>query len=141
MTLTSVREAGLSDVEQLISWGRAFHAISPWRHASYDADAVRQIITDAIEVDHATVFMHDKGAIGGVVTPLWLAPEYKIAKELFWYSGGGGKELLDAFEEWAERLGANEIMMSGLDELGEKPKEIYRKRGYSPIEYSYVKRF
>lgn len=135
-----VREAGLSDIDTLVSWGRDFHKASPWRHAHYDEAAVRQILTDTIESETAVVFMHDKGMIAGFIMPLWLSPDHKIAHELFWWATEGGGVLLKALEKWAEEQGANEIVMVGLHEAGDRVKRIYEAKGYLPKEYSYSKR-
>lgn len=135
-----IREAGLDDLDRLLSWGREFHQFSPWRHTPYSEGAVRQILTDIFDSDTATVLMHDKGMIGGFIMPLWLAPDHHLAHELFWWAESDGGSLLDAFEDWAKSKGAKEVIMLGLHGVdGDKVKRIYTHKGYNPREYTYSK--
>lgn len=140
--INPIREARLEDIDRLISWGERFHAASSWRHAPYSPDAVRRTLTEIIQSERAVVLMHNHGMIGGFLTPVWLSENHDLAHELFWYceKKGEGKRLLNAFEDWAKRLGAKDIVMVGLEYNREKIDGIYRHMGYSPIEQSYLKR-
>lgn len=84
------------------------------------------------------------GAIGG----MWYPDPYSgrtIAMEFFWYvrpeHRGYGTKLLNAFEEWAAGVPADEVRMVHLQHsMPEKLAVLYRRRGYAPIETHWGKR-
>lgn len=135
-----VREAGLEDIDQLISWGRLFHRASTWSHVEFSEDSIRQKLIDTIESDQAVVLMHDCGMIGGFLAPVWITEGYVVAHESFWWAEKGGGSLLRAFERWAKENGAQSAVMMHLEDGTDRVQRIYEHMGYKAIERSYEKR-
>lgn len=87
------------------------------------------------------IFLHDNGMIGGVLMPLYFAPTFKIAAELFWWAPDGDGGLREAFEGWA-RENADAVQFSGLCDHREGAiNRLYRRGGFERAEVSYLKRF
>lgn len=139
MISNDVREAGLSDLGQLLEWGARFHEQSNWSHEPFDAERVKQTLLKMIEADGAVVLKHDRGMIGGLLTPLWFSTR-TIAQELFWYAEDDGGRLLKAFEAWAARRDADYLMMTGLKDERGRIQRLYARKGYEVAEYLYRKK-
>lgn len=85
------------------------------------------------------------GALGFLLYNDLLSGEYS-ALEAFWFitkeNRGEGMQLLEQFEDEAQKLGVKRVLMAHLSRLmPEKIKSIYLKRGYRHIETTYVKEF
>lgn len=88
-------------------------------------------------------FEDDKpiGMIGGAIA-YFIFGGVKYATEVAWWvepeyrKSGIGKELIEAFEYWANQVGCKFVSMSALDK--ELPK-FYEKLDYSFAEVSYIK--
>lgn len=66
------------------------------------------------------------------------------ACEIFWFVAeskrGQGMELLKTFESWAKQEGCKRIIMAYLEDLmPDVLKNVYKRRGYKPMEVHYVK--
>lgn len=68
------------------------------------------------------------------------------ASEAFWFvlpehrNGLAGIRLFEAFEQWADDVGASRRIMAHINGLHpEKMRDFYVRRGYRPIETHYVK--
>ena len=84
------------------------------------------------------------GALGSVIGEGMFSPCI-IATECWWYMRkpwrGHGIVLLDAFEEWAKKAGAEYVAMVHLMQLQpEKLGELYLARGYVELERHFVKK-
>ena len=104
-------------------------------------DKVKQTIDNLIETESLLVAGEPAtGMIGGIIYPHYFNDEV-IAQELFWWVSplhrGSGIKLLNAFEEWAEKRGADKVMMISLEK--NDVSRIYTKRGYSALEHTYEK--
>jgi GNAT superfamily N-acetyltransferase len=105
--------------------------------------------TKLVESGIGTVFFEEKegkptGMIGGVAHPDINSGEI-TATEFFWYVDpeykGSGLKLLRQFEEWARIMGCVNIVMVHLENnMPEKLKNIYLKKGFRHIESHYSKR-
>ena len=82
------------------------------------------------------------GLLGGMINN-FIFGDIKMAVEIAWWvepefrKSGLGKELIDAFELWANKNGCAFITLSFLED---KPAKIYEDIGYSFAEKSYIKR-
>jgi GNAT superfamily N-acetyltransferase len=102
-----------------------------------------------IETGIGTIFFEEKegmpiGMIGGVTHPDINSGEM-TATEFFWYVDpnykGSGLKLLKKFEEWAKDKDCVNIVMVHLENnMPEKLKRIYLKKGFCHIESHYSKR-
>lgn len=111
----------------------------------YTTNAVESMIRDTLThvYNRNTVIFLEPGAgiIAGLACP-FLYGECLVASELAWWveptmrSTKVGKELMDAFEDWARNEGCKLITMISIDDtLG----KYYEKRGYSLYEHAYMK--
>lgn len=135
-----IRRATPDDMEHVVELGRAFHAYSPWRGVSYDHDAIRAFVAGCIET--GAIFLSETGMCGGLVSPLYFNPAFRIGVEFFWWAPDGGSALRQAFEDWAREEGAQGVQFSALsDEHLPAVTRIYRRSGFAPAETAFVKRF
>jgi GNAT superfamily N-acetyltransferase len=132
-----IRPATLADLDQITAWGAEFHAASGML-APFDAEATRVFVARLIEASGAVVLMHERGMIGGLLSPAYCAPQWVIAVELFWWAESGGMALLRAFEAWAKENGASEVRMTTLAALP-RAEGVLKRAGYSPAELSHAK--
>lgn len=79
--------------------------------------------------------------LGGQLVEMFFSREAIHASEMFWWSEGRGKELLEAFEQWAREAGATGIIMADLNdpERNAVMESLYGKRGYALTERHFVK--
>ncbi len=139
MPLTRTFDAAFPEA---VSLGAKFHAMSPWRHEAYDAEAVRAFLQSMIDNPDGYFVCTGKGLIGGILIPLWFSPHVKLAVEMFWYSEeiGEGKKLREGFEQWANDRGAKHIQFSALaDKNEDKLRRIMARSGYDAIEVGFRK--
>lgn len=132
-----VRQATLSDIDQIIAWGREFHTYGPWRDRVPFVEAdLRVSIGAMLESENGAVFIDDNGMCGGILFPMYFNLSHLVAQELFWWSKDG-REVREAFEAWAMARGASSIQMSCLaDDRESATRRLFRIRGYRPIETS-----
>lgn len=102
--------------------------------------AVRQMGLGLIEV--GAIFTNETGFIAGMLTPLYFNPSVFVATEIAWWAPeGGGRELREAFEDWAREKGAVEAQCSALaDENFQDVNRKYQAGGYQLKELTYLKR-
>jgi hypothetical protein len=136
-----VRIATAEDIPSLVEMGRAFHAMSPHKFmGEYMPDAVKAMLAFLIASPDGLVVTNDTGAIGGLVTRVYFCPLKKQMEEAFWWASSGGKELREMFEAESKAMGADFVLMSGLEnERSEAIGRVFRKAGYVPVERRFVK--
>lgn len=134
-----IRRATQADVATATAFAREFHSESV--HASIP------VVPDILEtwmgglIDQGAVFLSSRGIIGGLVSPIYFNPAYRVAVELFWWAPEGGKALREAFEAWAVEQGVDAIQFSGQrNERSETIEKLFRRAGYEPVETGFVKR-
>ncbi len=131
-----IREATYSDLNRLVSMGEKFHQKSDMDAPYRDEDAVGFLMS-LIENPHAVVLISEGGMIGGQLVPAYFSRDWIMSVELFWWAeDGNGRKLLEAFENWSQKSGANEVRMTTLSNLGGADK-IMNRRGYDAKEISY----
>lgn len=136
-----IRRATEADLLALLPFAEAFHAYYPLTAGrEFDPIAQARGLLSFIEGENSVVLMHDHGAIGGIVSPLWCDPSVKVATELFWWAERDGLALKTAFEEWARATGADYVQMISI--FGKRDvAPIYRRSGYMPVEACFVRAF
>lgn len=130
------------DAGDIFRFARAFHQGSVWAHLPFDQAAVARFLVSLEDHEDGILIHHKHGAIGGIVQPLWFCPGVKVAAELFWFSesNGAGRELLAAFEAWAQERGADYVQMSAMADAHEPAlRRIMRRVGYTPAEIGFAK--
>jgi len=129
-----IRAATPDDIPRLVAWGREFHAAAALPCA-YDEGATAGFLAQLIDAGQP-VLMHERGFIGGVLTPVYCDPAWLVAIEMFWWAERDGRQLLAAFEAEAKARGAREIRMTSLSALP-RADGLLRRLGYAATEISY----
>lgn len=137
--MPAVWPATEDDIPRLLATAEAFLAYHPvTSQCPRDMDAIDAMLRRMIDADDACLLVHEHGVIGGVINPLWSNPSIKVASEMFWWADKGGRSLLDAFEAWAKENGANIVQMLAI--MGRRDvTSVYDRRGYFPVEMSFMK--
>ena len=137
-----IRPAELSDIPRLLEMGQRFSETAKLiEHVGYVADDMRETFAVLIEGGHP-VFIGENGAIGASSTQHPFNRRHIAAQELFWWSEGReGLSLLDALEGWCE-ANCHSLRMITLHAVRpEATGRLYERRGYVPLEHSYIKTF
>jgi GNAT superfamily N-acetyltransferase len=140
--LVLIRAARFEDIPALLEMGARFsNKARLIEHVGYDPENMADTFAILIEGGHP-IFLSENGAIGGTSSPHPFNHKHIIAQELFWWAeGGGGLRLLEAFEDYA-REHCHSVRMLALHALEpERVGAIYRRRGYAPLEYGWIKVF
>lgn len=135
----SVRPAVEADIPRLLGYAEQFLAYHPMMRAlPRDLGAIEATLRRMMTSDEAVLLVHDRGVIGGVLSPVWASPSVLVATELFWWAELGGRPLMKAFETWAQSKGASVVNMIAI--MGERDvTPIYDRAGYVPTELSFVR--
>jgi hypothetical protein len=136
-----IREAVLADIPRLVEMGRQFFDASGMaRFTKFDLADASKFLRSMIESESAAIFVHDEGAIGGVLTPWYSCSASLNAAEMFWWAKKNGLPLLRSFEQWAKVKGAHCVTVSSLEALeAARVGRVYARMGYEPTERTYVK--
>ena len=137
-----VREATYADLPRLVQLGHQFWKHSPYEGiADFNEESLLSYGAALIEEDRSVIFTNGRGMIGGTLMPLYFG-QTLVAQEIFWYAQEGGKELLDAFEQWAKDQGASQVAVSsfaGETRMHKLIETLYKRRKYKATETQYLK--
>lgn len=142
LTSSEILRSDEIDFDEALEACRAFYDANIYGKANYGFDD--QSVLLALQHSHAQggLFMNDRGGILiGIITPVVFNHGILIASELAWWApNGGGRELREAFTEWAISSGATQFHLTALvDENLNKVTENLIKNGYEPKEIAFVK--
>lgn len=124
----------------LVEMGAAFHAASG-EAGEFCPDTVIRFLRYLMR--EGCLFVSERGMIGGFAWPSPWSRDHRIAMEAFWWAEDrNGSALMQAFEDWAASIGAQDIRMGYLHKLApEKVERKLRSRGYEPLETIMVKKW
>lgn len=125
---------------------------SPYAHLGVDEEKTYETVNAFLSAPKEEriiilAIVDDKpvGMLAGMISEL-LINRMKIASEVMWwmdpeYRGSRvSLELLDAYEFWATKCGANVIQLSTVEtEQAERIGKLYNRRGYKLTERGYIK--
>lgn len=137
-----IRKAVASDIPALLAMGAKFAERARLiDHVGYVEKDMASCFAALIEGGHP-VFVSETGAIGATSTPHPFNHAHICAQELFWWSEGrDGLRLLSALEGWCAEH-CHSLRMITLEAVEpERTGRIYERRGYAPLEHSYLKVF
>lgn len=137
-----IRRASREDIPRLLEMGRKFSEKANLAgHVGYDPHSMVQTFEAMIANGHP-LFVSDTGAIGATCLPHPFNSEHIAAQELFWWSEGrDGLALLEALEKHCDEH-CHSLTMITLEAIRpEATGRLYRRRGYAPLEHSYVRIF
>lgn len=149
--MITIRKAIISDVDAIIRMAKAFLRASRFNEIEADIGATKIFIETAISSDDKVIFVASDGDVivgmlGIAKVPVCFAPESSLAQELFWWvekdyrKKSVGVSLIIAAEDWADKVGARSITMTGLHGFGiEVTTKIYEKRRYEKLETTFIK--
>lgn len=136
-----IRQATPDDMPHILACARAFHAYGVWKHVPLDETAFCAF-AEAVVNGAGAIFVSDDGMCGGVVSPFYFNPAFRLAAELFWWAPSEGRALREAFEAWAKDQGASAVQFSAMaDEHLPAVSRLYRMAGFKPVETAFVKEF
>lgn len=133
------RFATEADEDHVILMAKDFFAVSPYGSVEFEEEAVRVLFRQLLI--GGCVIVSERGFIAGALTPLFFAPQLKVATEVAWWAPeGGGTELRELFEAWAEDNDASAVQMSTLNNpYAARLAGNLTDNGYAPVEVSYLK--
>lgn len=139
----SVRIATAEDKDLVIQMANKFIASTEYAEQA-DADKISNMIDVFISSDgndKLLILYDDIGMLAGIVTEFPFGKN-RVATDVAWWvepderGKKAGKELLEAFEFWAKKVGCSMVTMVCLDDqLG----KYYEKKGYRLFERAYMK--
>jgi len=148
----SVRESTIDDLGDLVRLGATFHAATPaHQKLPFDEPSFRRFCEQALDnPDIGFWVVEQDGKVAGmtaaIIYPTYFNVNCFIAQELFWWvdeqarGSGAGKELIEAIEGWARKHKVDAVFMLALaDKNEEKMQNLYARRGYRPIERTFMK--
>lgn len=135
-----IRKATIEDYSAVFAMAKKFAEESPYKDLC-TITRLRSVVLDCLLSPDRVVFMNEHGMIAGMYTVFIYGSDLN-AVELAWWvdpehrTSGLGKELIQAFEDWAKDNGCKMVTMISLDDdLG----KYYEKRGYKLNERAYLK--
>lgn len=133
------RFATEADEDHVIAMAKDFFAASPYSGVEFEEEAVRVLFRKLLI--GGCVIVNERGFIAGALTPLFFAPHLKVATEVAWWAPeGGGTELRELFEAWAEDNEASAVQMSTFNNpYAARLAGNLTSNGYAPVEVSYLK--
>lgn len=137
-----IRPATLEDIPALLEMGARFAERARLiEHVGYVAEDMAETFAAMIGNGHP-VFIGRHGAIGATQTVHPFNRQHILGQEVFWWSEGReGLALFDALERHCEQE-CHSLRMITLEAVNpEKTGRFYERRGYVPLEHSYIKVF
>lgn len=152
-----IRAAVPADYDEIAGMLADFHAAAGTQYTRFDKPSAIQTIAYLATLPAGAVLvakagMADRagvniiGVIGGIIVPVFVDFAQLQAHEAFWWvrpearRTGAGIALIAALEQWAIAGGAKTLTMVSFHGSGhEAVGDLYRRRGYAPFEYHYIK--
>jgi len=138
-----IRNATLSDIPRLLDMGDRFADRARLAdHVGWDRESGEKTFRYLIESPDGVLVISDDGAAGGLAHPHPFNLSMRVGQEMFWWSEGkGGLALLTALEDEARSIGVLYWTMITLEAIRPQATgKLYQRRGYTPLEHSYIKR-
>jgi GNAT superfamily N-acetyltransferase len=149
-----VRKAETKDLPTLVKLGAEFYKDTQHsKHTPYSGDDVQKLLHVMLENPLSVVFVSELdngeviGTAGAMLYPLWMNPKHITGQEMFWYvmpehrKSKAGKLMFDALEEWASERADSFCVTALASEHEKRVGQMYEKKGYVPLERTYVKEF
>ena len=112
-----VRRARISDMQNIVDFMAAYHPTSNLASVPFvrkDAVKVVEYHITHRDTNPLLAFSDEGGLIGMLfaeLVPYFFNSKYYFASDLQFISKGAGMQLMQAFKEWAEGIGAHQIIM------------------------------
>ena len=145
-----IRLAAQEDLPELFRMGREFLSCTAFAHVPFDEATFANLCLGLINGGGVILVAENGASLCGMIAmvafPHYFNASVKAAQEFFWWvdpeSRGNGVaiRLLGAAEDWAREQGCATVHMLALDALnGDEVSALYARRGYSPLERTFVR--
>jgi hypothetical protein len=136
-----IRAARHDDIPALLEMGEKFSSRAGLvHHVGYNPEHMAATFAAMIDAEDHVILIGERGAIGAVCCPHPFNYDHKAAQELFWWSEGReGLALLTALETWARGRAASLQMITLEAVEPERTSKIYARKGFVPLERSFIK--
>lgn len=127
------------EIEPVIEMARKFVAASPYSGVEVSDATLEGLCYQIAEA--GCLIVSERGFVAGLLSPLFFAPEIRVATELAWWAeDGNGEALREAFEAWATASGAAAVQFSTLNNsFAPRLAATLTGAGYTPVEVAYIK--
>jgi hypothetical protein len=140
----------MSDLPRLVTMARRFHEESPYNFFTFAPEKVAAQFRGMIDNPDFLVAVGTKkdGPVGMIVAQV-LQPIFShdlCSAEIAWYiqpedrKGTLGLRLTNFYDEWIAEKGAKVTSYSMLSTSPKSIKEIYTRKGCSPVEITYMRK-
>jgi hypothetical protein len=127
------RYATMSDTERIVELAREEHKGSKFAGMLFAPEAVRQTVYAFIHEPRRTLLVTEHGYLFGLIQPMGFSSEL-AALEYAWFSKNGeGMVLFVAFDEWAKRMGASQVVLHDYTEDGRLGQVLQRRFGFNEM--------
>ena len=139
-----MRYATHDDVLALVELGKPFiHQHPMLKGVAVSDEQLVGVLTNLIDIGVIIVAEDaDGGLIGmlaGMISPIWCAPDYRVAVELAWWMKPGHRNgmtairMLRQFEAWAESQEASQVVVSSIPSISQKVGNLYDQIGRAHV--------
>ena len=148
----SLRLATTEDVDVVLRFALDFYKASPYKLMRFDRRKATEFLCSVIHSGHtiglALIALEDSKPVGILIgvqaEPVFSGVE--MATELAWWvdpecrDRSAGRLMLDAYEDWALRVGCSYVQVASLVDLSPvELEEFYKSRHYVQAENSFMK--
>lgn len=146
-----IRPATPDDHSEIAAMLADFHAAAGSQYTNFDRESALKTIDHLATLSTGAVLVAEQekrlyGVIAGIIIPVFVDFSQLQAHEAFMWvrpearGVGAGAGLIAGLEAWAQARGAKTLTMvafhgSDADGVG----ALYRRRGYAPFEYHFIK--
>ena len=137
----TVRVATLDDVPALMELAHLEHAVSRFSGVPFEDEQASATFRRFLTELHTVVFKSDRGFLMGLVQPLPFSRRW-MAYEVAWLAlDGEGLQLLRAFEGWAARMRAVEVVVHNYAGIVEPQifAKVMQRKGFARLGESFIK--
>ena len=140
-----IRRAVADDIPRLVEMARDSYAQTPMAVFPFSAERTAEYMGALMSEANSCIYMSKGATIGTAIvcSPFSLAP---IVTEEFWYAdksvkdARGAMALLAQVEKWAAQRQAAAVFMKTVNVPGqERVAKLYQRRGYIPLENTYMR--
>lgn len=145
-----MRRATHDDIAALIELGRPCIQAHPvLRGVVITDEQLQSILTNVIDIGviivAESVTGELVGALAGIISSAWCAPELRTASALTWWMKPGHRfgmtaaRMVRDFEEWALQAGAHRVVLTSYPSEESNASQLAERLGYQLTETTYGK--
>ena len=136
----AVRYATTEDIPRIVQMARREHARSPWRDVPFDEAATAELVAGFVQGLGRTLLISDTSYLAGMVQPIGFSRKTVALEYAFYSEGHDGMDLLTKFEEWAQAMNAEAVVVHDYTGENRLAAVLARRRNYQPIGMALTRR-